>query len=303
MKVKKEINFNLNLTMEEINRLNMHSFVNVLNVIIGSLQLLGYKLGNKELFTASTEVSLNILSSFKDKALALKNAENISNYKKIIQDSLKEAEELYSGDREKLEAIYFTKNNLATVFDVVDVRVREILLRANAPDKWERYPAEMLIKNMKQVLEAIRENSKTTFNISYDPINHPDNSYHVLFELESTETDTIYMPSVLQDNFRDLIANARKYTPVGGTIKASIVQDKKELVMRVTDNGRGIPEEEIEKVVEYGLRGSNTDSHETMGGGYGLTKAYFVCRQFHGKMYIESELNTGTTISLYIPVP
>ncbi len=303
MKVKKEISFDLNLSTEEVNRLNMHSFLNVLNVIIGSLQLLGHKLDNKELFTKSAEVSFNILDSFKDTELALKNAENISNYKQIILDALDEAEKLYHTEPEKSENISFTRNNLSTVFDVVDVRVREILSRAHARDNWELHSIDLLIKNMKQVLEAIRENSRRKFNLSYDPENHPADTYLVLFRMEAYQGKSILMPPVLQDSFRDLIANARKYTPVGGTIKASIVQHKDELVLKVSDNGRGIPEKEIEKVVEYGLRGTNTYPSETKGGGFGLTKAYFVCRQFHGKMFIESEINAGTTISLHIPTP
>jgi hypothetical protein len=44
----------------------------------------------------------------------------------------------------------------------------------------------------------------------------------------------------------------------------------------------GIAENEIEHIIEFGVRGSNVTSRRTMGGGYGLTKAYFFTKQFGG---------------------
>ena len=69
----------------------------------------------------------------------------------------------------------------------------------------------------------------------------------------------------------------------------------------VKDNGRGIPEDQLQQVVEFGFRGRNVAAHETKGAGFGLTKAYWVARHYKGKMWIESAEQAGTTITLEIP--
>jgi signal transduction histidine kinase len=125
----------------------------------------------------------------------------------------------------------------------------------------------------------------------------------VNFGIESVDGTTIHMPPVLQDVMRDLIANARKYTEPGGGITAGLVDNGKELRLVVEDTGRGIPLNEVKQVVEFGERGSNVDDKATMGGGFGLTKAYLVTRRFGGRMWIDSRPGAGTRITINIPRP
>jgi signal transduction histidine kinase len=111
----------------------------------------------------------------------------------------------------------------------------------------------------------------------------------------------IRMPAVVIDVVRDLLANARKYTAPGGRINAGVWGDDKQLCIIVEDSGRGIPEDEIESVIDYGYRAANVQDRRTMGGGFGLTKAYFVCKQLGGRFWIRSELNRGTRFRMSIP--
>ena len=53
-----------------------------------------------------------------------------------------------------------------------------------------------------------------------------------------------------------------------------------------------LTEEQVEKI--------RLDT-STMGGGFGLTKAYFVCKQYQGRMWIASEPGKGTFIEIKIP--
>ena len=73
----------------------------------------------------------------------------------------------------------------------------------------------------------------------------------------------------------------------------------------VEDSGVGIPEKELSQVVEFGHRARNILSRPTRGGGFGLTKAYYVTRKFGGRMWIESSTTTptGTRVEIRIPVP
>jgi signal transduction histidine kinase len=65
----------------------------------------------------------------------------------------------------------------------------------------------------------------------------------------------------------------------------------------------GIPEEEVERVVELGYRATNARSRDSWGGGFGLTKAYSVARALGGRLWIDSEPGRGTRVTVRIPVP
>jgi signal transduction histidine kinase len=78
-------------------------------------------------------------------------------------------------------------------------------------------------------------------------------------------------------------------------------ESETELRFMVEDTGRGIPPDEITNVVQFGQRASNVGDVRTMGGGFGLTKAVFVTKQFGGRFWISSEVGAGTRIRIVLP--
>lgn len=82
-----------------------------------------------------------------------------------------------------------------------------------------------------------------------------------------------------------------------------LYQTEQELRYVVEDTGCGIPPDEIEKVAHFGHRASNVSNIRTMGGGFGLTKAFLVTRRFGGRMFIRSGLQRGTRIRIVLPRP
>jgi signal transduction histidine kinase len=150
----------------------------------------------------------------------------------------------------------------------------------------------------------MQKNSRGRYKIIYNIAEQEKRDYLVNFAIDSELNGTIFMPLILKDVIRDLVANARKYTPPGEGITVGISQKKEVLRFVIEDSGIGIPEDEIEKVIDYGYRASNVrDKVRTMGGGFGLTKAYHVVQQYNGEMWIESELGEGTKIRVEIPIP
>ena len=193
--------------------------------------------------------------------------------------------------------------NLQSVFAILDTRIRELLERVHSPGKWADHDIEQLTANFTNVLAAIEKNAKGRYRIVRNIAEQEQRDYMVNFVIESVDGNSIHMPSVLQDVMRDLIANARKYTEPGGEITAGLVDNGKELRFVVEDSGRGIPADEIQQVVEFGRRGSNVADKATMGGGFGLTKAYLMTRRFGGRMWIDSDPGAGTRITIGIPRP
>jgi signal transduction histidine kinase len=193
-------------------------------------------------------------------------------------------------------------SNIKSVLNILEVRSHEILARFEEPDKWIAHKTGELKQNLADVFAAIEKNSKGRYFIVYNIASKSPNDYIVDLNIDSVDGDIIYMPPVLQDVLRDIVANARKYSNPGGRISAGFKDDGQFLKIVVQDEGRGIPEDQITEVVNYGKRASNVGEKETMGGGFGLTKAYFITKQFGGRMWIKSGEGEGTTVRIQIPV-
>jgi two-component system, OmpR family, sensor histidine kinase BaeS len=100
--------------------------------------------------------------------------------------------------------------------------------------------------------------------------------------------------------FSNLITNALRYTPEKGTIllSASLVKDK--LVIRIQDNGSGIPEEDLPNIFNrfYRVDKSRTDSSET---GLGLAIAKALVEAHQGIIRVESRFGECTEFIIEIP--
>jgi len=107
--------------------------------------------------------------------------------------------------------------------------------------------------------------------------------------------------SLLVQAIRGLIDNSRKYTPKGGTISLGCkASDQNTNVITISDTGVGIPANELEKIKERFYRISRDRSRETGGSGLGLSIIDSIIAIHHGKLVIESQLNEGTTVSIFL---
>jgi signal transduction histidine kinase len=290
------------LTREQAALVDMHSVVNIMNVLLNELEYLQEVVQEGEQLQPALDAVQQIhvrLRSSDD--LGAELGELLScegRVMKVVQAAL-EAPPDVRDDPDVRDSV----SNLRSVFAILETRARELMDRFQAPGKWTDHDVEQLTANFTNVLAAIEKNSKGRYRIVSNIAQQEKQDYVVHFGIESVDGGMIHMPPVLQDVMRDLIANARKYTEPGGEISAGLVDDGKELRFVVEDTGRGIPRDEIDQVVAFGKRGSNVDDKATMGGGFGLTKAYLVTRQFGGRMWIDSGPDAGTRITIRIPRP
>lgn len=100
----------------------------------------------------------------------------------------------------------------------------------------------------------------------------------------------------------ELISNAIKFSPperIDVSISAKASPFLFEL--NVVDKGRGIPEEEIEKILQPFYQ-YNRKFYEQQGGGLGLTIVNKLVQIFNGKLEIKSELDKGTTVKILVPI-
>jgi signal transduction histidine kinase len=296
-----EITLPLNLSDKEKGLLDMHSFLNLMNVLLGEISIMELSFGSQPGFSAALAIAEKIKGDLEDVDKIKLHLGQMKKLKSSILNGLFEGFTIAGVDTSDPE-IEESVSNIKSVLDILEVRSYEILARFEEPDKWITHQIGELKQNFVAVFAAIEKNSKGRYSIVYNIASKSPDDYIVDFNIDSVDGEIIYMPPVLQDVFRDIIANARKYSNPGGRISAGLNDDGQYLKIVVQDEGRGIPDNQISEVVNYGKRASNVGIKETMGGGFGLTKAYFITKQFGGKMWIKSGEGQGTTIRIQIPV-
>lgn len=291
------------LSPGEASLLDMHTLLNVLNVLYGELSLLGITLGNDpEFFRPALVLCDRFRADLGDPVASLRQAAGLARTVAAIQQVVDAELDRHPARRDETE-VSDSLANLQSVFKVLGVRAREILARSRTPDDWISLPIEDLRIDFREVFAAIEKNSRGRYRIIYNLARQEPADYFINFDIESTTPSVVSMPLIFKDVMRDLMANARKYTPPGGTINAGLYETAEMLKFSVQDTGCGIPADELQTVVHYGKRGSNVGQVRTLGGGFGLTKAFLVTKQFHGRFWIRSEVGVGTRIRIEIPRP
>ncbi|MEO0631966.1 MAG: PAS domain-containing sensor histidine kinase, partial [Planctomycetota bacterium] len=101
---------------------------------------------------------------------------------------------------------------------------------------------------------------------------------------------------------QNLVGNAIKYTPEGGSVLLKADADEFEFTLEVIDDGIGIAPDEAPMVFETFFRSDDARVHDVEGSGLGLALARQLARQHGGDVTLESELNRGSTFTLRIPV-
>lgn len=101
--------------------------------------------------------------------------------------------------------------------------------------------------------------------------------------------------------FQNLIENAINYTLRKGTIEISLSYDRTNVVIKIKDDGIGIPKSQMEKLFTKFFRGSNALKLQTEGSGLGLFITKNIVDKHNGKLIIESEEGKGTTVYIALP--
>jgi len=102
----------------------------------------------------------------------------------------------------------------------------------------------------------------------------------------------------------NLVGNAIKYTPTGGEVVVGVGKEGNRARLTVSDNGPGIPAEDLPYIFErfYRAEKSRTRSREGKGFGLGLSIAYWIVRNHGGQIDVSSREKGGTTFCVWLPL-
>ena len=111
------------------------------------------------------------------------------------------------------------------------------------------------------------------------------------------EIDTDKMTQVI-DN---ILNNAIKYSPDGGKITVSMKTTDDQMILSISDQGLGIPKEDLPKIFDRFYRVDKARSRAQGGTGLGLAIAKEIVKQHKGFIWAKSEYGKGSTFTIVLP--
>lgn len=173
----------------------------------------------------------------------------------------------------------------------------------------------VFLSNMINDLSTLSRAERGKLNLELEPINSTElvnnliNDYteqaeqkkltitaHVDPKLELLYSSKLYVKEILQ-NF---VTNAIKYTETG-SVSISAKQHQNGVMFEVSDTGIGISKADQERVFDKFFRSEDFRTRANNGTGLGLYVTMKLARMVHADIELHSELNKGSTFSIFIP--
>ncbi len=124
-------------------------------------------------------------------------------------------------------------------------------------------------------------------------------NYELIIDYQGGEKIFYLDQEILQRILNNLLLNGIKYSPPGSTVTLSIDGTKNDLVLRIKDQGRGIPQAEQHRIFEAFYRASNTEHIKGAGLGLAIVREYVqLCG---GEITLESNSGLGTIFTVTLP--
>jgi signal transduction histidine kinase len=123
------------------------------------------------------------------------------------------------------------------------------------------------------------------------------------FEIHAPDTPILIEgdPLRLEQVLYNLLGNAMKYSPDGGTITVGITTQDEVVYVAVRDRGIGIPEHDLPHLFERFYRASNVSVDNIAGVGIGLYVVQEIVALHNGTIAVESKENQGSTFTIGLP--
>jgi two-component system heavy metal sensor histidine kinase CusS len=152
---------------------------------------------------------------------------------------------------------------------------------AREPIAWKQFDARAAVEKIAAFYQTIAEDRHVAINCSGEGEIHAD-------------------PVLFQRAVSNLVDNALRFTPEGGTIQISIAGKDAQSEVTVSDNGCGIAPEHLPRVFDRFYRADSSRSSD--GAGLGLALVRSIVELHGGSAAIESKIGQGTTVKLTFPL-
>lgn len=271
--------------------------------------------------TSSPNATLGVLDGVSQSAEILRLSDAIFRLQK-------EQERLHSQLQFKDQVLAMLAHDLRSPLTAALIAVDTLeILEQQKPNDSDRLPLKTQLFNqarnqfdiMNRLIADILQAAKgmsTELNLQSRPLHLPTLCYALLEQIApriqsqnlTLKTDMPQdIPTVFADEelirqvFLNLLDNAVKYTPEGGTIAISILHRTSQKVqVSISDTGPGIPVEKRDRIFDGHFRLQRDEQKE--GYGLGLSLCRKIIRDHYGQIWVDSEENQGSCFHFTLPV-
>lgn len=128
-----------------------------------------------------------------------------------------------------------------------------------------------------------------------------DNGINLTLEIENDIASFSFDPDRIEQVLTNLIDNAIRHTPKGGSVTLKVTLVERGLQLEVADSGSGIPEEDLPFVFERFYKADKARTRGRAGTGLGLAIAKNIIDAHTGQISVQSKIDHGTTFTFLLP--
>jgi signal transduction histidine kinase len=228
-------------------------------------------------------------------------------------------------DKKKTEFISVVSHELRTPLTTVKAFVELIIMKPEMPEQRKKKligtinaETDRLARLIADLLDLARiESGAMTWRIGEvcidDVISHSIESLGPLFENNGQRVTAFCPVRTVLSGDRDrliqvvtnLLSNAAKYTPAGGSIHVAVRREPdpaEQVVVEISDTGAGMPAEDLELIFEKFRRSGDHVSGPIEGTGLGLAIARQIVDYHGGRIWAESARGRGSTFTFTLPL-
>lgn len=242
---------------------------------------------------------------------------DLSERAEALAQSLARQEELDEAKNQFVQNVsHELRTPLGLIFGYAELLQREDLGGLNADQK---QAVDIIIKRIQMLVNLLEDMSvilaAETQEFRREIINPVEliNSVREEFVIQAEKTGVQLtaqingeLPQIAGDPFHlrrvfdNLLSNAFKFTPAGGTISLNVWAEWNEVVFEVSDSGSGIEADEMERIFErfYQAKAQSAQHHKGKGTGLGLSLVKEIVEAHRGKITVRSKPGVGTTFQI-----
>lgn len=303
------------LTLELVNRPGKNGSLNYLNfyltAILGEQELDNCLLLLVEDVTATARIEQQLLQE--------------RNELRLIFGHLNQAhEKMEQLNRQKSLLLTFATHELRTPLTVIDgygqMLLRELESVVTAPQRQLLENLNQQINHLHLLLDALLdidklEQGRIDLSLSLEVLTDLVRDVVQSLQPVAQRNEILLTASIpagpimimgdalrLRQLFYNLIWNAFKYTGREGEVQVRLHRQENRARFQVTDTGRGIPPEQLERIFQLHYRVTETSQEGISGSGIGLYLVKNWVEAHHGRMEVESVHGQGSTFSVWLPI-
>ncbi len=187
-----------------------------------------------------------------------------------------------------------------------DKRNRFLAIIQKESDRLKRLIEDILLLSSIESKNNLVTENVLLYNIFkevYEMISYIASSKHIkiYYNFEDENVAIQAYGDYIKQLFLNLIDNAIKYTPEGGTVIINQFTRNDEITIEVIDNGVGIPKEDQDKIFQRFYRVDKARSRSVGGTGLGLAITKHIVNSLQGNISVESKLGEGSKFIVTIP--